>query len=419
VTASPGPPVGAILAIALIGGALGSAACGGERGPDRTGTATFDTLTSGTIVVRNTGAAWGPADAWTPVEVFRIGSADAEDPYVFPEAWSLSLAIDGRDRIYVSDFQIGEVRLFAADGSYIRTIARQGEGPGEVSQPVALAVDARDELWIVDGRNRRYTVFDSAGALAAEYRRDETAWGVPWRIGFGPDGRMYEAGSVPGAEPGDRALALYANAVSADRLSRDGEAWVPVSEEPPASFELDYGDGSRAFHPIPFHPEPRWAFDGRDGIWSGDGAHYRLVHRSLAGDTLRVVELPDRAMPIDPVARDEQLDWVSELPGRLRDQVDLDRVPSTVAEFDRILVDDRGFVWVSAGWRPLRGSEEPTRFDIFSPDGEYLGQLAFPFHPQPLPAFRGDLVVGVTTDELDVPQVVGYRLAGRAPEGDR
>lgn len=407
-----------ILAIAAIGGALGTAGCATEPRPDRAGTVTFDTLPSGAVVVRNTSGAWGPADAWTPVEAFRIGSADAEDPYVFPEAWSLSLAIDSHDRIYVSDFQIGEVRLFAPDGTYIRTVARQGEGPGEVSQPIALAIDARDDLWIVDGRNRRYTVFDSAGGLAAEYRRDETAWRVPWRIGFGPSGRMYEAGSAPGAERGDLALALYSHAVSVEGLTRDDQTWVPVSEEPPATFELDYGDGSRAFHPIPFHPEPRWAFDGRDGIWSGTGAHYRLAHRSLTGDTLRVVELPDRAVPVHPAARDEQLDWVAELPGRLRTQVDLDRVPSTVTEFDRILVDDRGFVWVSAGWRPLRGSKEPARFDIFSPDGEYLGQLAFPFHPQPLPAFRGDLVVGVTTDELDVPQIVGYRLRGRTAAGD-
>jgi hypothetical protein len=417
VTASPGLPVRAILAVAVIGGALGAVGCGSEPVADRAGTATFDTLPSGTVLVRNSGPAWGPGDAWTPVEVFRIGSADADDPYVFPEAWSLSLAIDSRDRIYVSDFQIGEVRLFAPDGTYLRTIARQGEGPGEVSQPVALAIDARDDLWIVDGRNRRYTVFDSAGALAAEYRRDEPAWGVPWRIGFGAGGQMYEAGSVPGAERGDRALALYAHAVSADGLSRDDETWVPISEEAPASFEIDYGDGSRAFYPIPFHPEPQWAFDGDNGIWSGDGAHYRLVHRSLAGDTLRVVELPDRAVPVDPSARDEQMDWLEGMPARLRDQVDLDRVPSTMTEYDRILVDDRGFVWVSAGWRPLRGSEEPATFDIFSPDGAYLGQLAFPFHPQPLPAFRGDLVVGITTDELDVPQIVGYRLQGRPAAG--
>ena len=46
--------------------------------------------------------------------------------------------------------------------------------------------------------------------------------------------------------------------------------------------------------------------------------------------------------------------------------------------------------------------EEPLRYDVFEPDGVYLGAVVPPdeFSPYPNPVFDGDHVWAVTRDEL-------------------
>ena len=56
--------------------------------------------------------------------------------------------------------------------------------------------------------------------------------------------------------------------------------------------------------------------------------------------------------------------------------------------------------------------EEEVRYDIFEPDGSYLGDVAAPdgFSTFPAPVFRGEQVWAVTEDEQGVERVVRYRI---------
>jgi len=55
---------------------------------------------------------------------------------------------------------------------------------------------------------------------------------------------------------------------------------------------------------------------------------------------------------------------------------------------------------------------EPLRYDVFEPDGTYLGAVVPPdeFAPRPNPVFEGDHVWAVTRDELGVQRVVRFRI---------
>ncbi|HEX7117888.1 MAG TPA: hypothetical protein VF212_03825 [Longimicrobiales bacterium] len=59
-----------------------------------------------------------------------------------------------------------------------------------------------------------------------------------------------------------------------------------------------------------------------------------------------------------------------------------------------------------ARWR------EPVVFDVFEPDGRYLGRVRAPddFSTHPAPFFRGDDVWAVVRDELDVQYLVRFRV---------
>jgi hypothetical protein len=81
----------------------------------------------------------------------------------------------------------------------------------------------------------------------------------------------------------------------------------------------------------------------------------------------------------------------------------------TEAERVEVEGEDRG---PGAPERPEVVWREPSVFDVFAPDGRYLGAVRpeVQVERSPPPVIRGDKVWAVTRDELDVPYVVRLRL---------
>ncbi|MGD2152629.1 MAG: hypothetical protein PVG79_05125, partial [Gemmatimonadales bacterium] len=62
---------------------------------------------------------------------------------------------------------------------------------------------------------------------------------------------------------------------------------------------------------------------------------------------------------------------------------------------------------LAPGEVPERTWREPVAFDVFEPNGRYLGMVRAPrgFSTYPTPVIRGDTVWAVVRDELDVPYI--------------
>jgi hypothetical protein len=89
-----------------------------------------DTLSDGRVVVRYRAIAREVADTLVPD--LRIGQMEGAGPETFGSVRGIEVASDGT--IYVLDGLASEVRAFAPDGTHLRTLTRQGEGPGELRQ---------------------------------------------------------------------------------------------------------------------------------------------------------------------------------------------------------------------------------------------------------------------------------------------
>jgi hypothetical protein len=392
---------------------LCTAACGGEAGSDGAALA-VDTLPNGAVRVRNpaTGA-WGDGEGWRAVEVAGIGSADAADPaYVFGEV--VDAAPDPLGRVWVLDRQAKELRVFDAAGRHVRTVGREGAGPGEFRNPIGLTWDAQGRVWVVDTSNQRYEVFDTAGRHVRSHRRSVEGWGLPWGGGFDRRGEsLYEPSYYTDPATRESRHAYIRHRLQGQEVAAVDTFLLPTHES--ATYEVKFARGS-SFRGVPYTPALVWHFDGEQGLWMGVNDRYRLYRRALAGDTVRVVEREHRPAAVSAEERDSVIasleEWARPGPdmgGRVSGPLDYGLIPAVKPVFRGMVVDDRGYLWVAA---TAPGAEPGGQWDVLDPEGRYLGSVRMELEVFPLPRIRGNTVVGVRRDELDVPRVVVYRLEG-------
>lgn len=389
--------LGGAVAAALCG-ALG--ACAGEGGGPQA--IRIDTLESGTVAVRNPErGVWTQASAWRAVEELRLGAAEGAGPTVF--GIPAALEVDAYGRLYVLEAATGEVRVFEPDGRHLRSLGRQGSGPGELRQPIGLTLAPDGALWVVDPGNARFTIFDTAGTLRGSVRRDNGFAAYPWPGRFDRRGRLWDV-AQGSSEPGSSPALLRIDPASgrADRL--------PLPAFTPEQFVHRRGGVTNAAR-VPYAPELAWTLDAEGRVWSGVTDRYRLRLHEPGGDTLRLVE---RAMTPVAIARAEldsvpaQLKWFTDQGGR----VDVARLPEHKPAYVSVRTDDRGWLWV----RPsLPATERNAAFDVFDPEGRYQGRVSLPVPlADEMPMIvRGNDLYAVVLGDTGVPQVIRFRIEGR------
>lgn len=368
----------------------------------------------GTRVANPAEGIWSAGEAWTLEEELRIGSIEGNDAEVFGRITALN--VDPAGRIWLIEGQAREVRVFGADGALVRTFGRRGEGPGELQQPGGLLFGPSGDLWIPDIGNRRYSRWDTAGTLIEEHRMDTGAMHFRFSGALTTDGVLYDVDVRPVSGGGQTVSPLLAAAgFGGGEVLRPvlhtAEGALPADTVPvPALTEpVETFSGQGMFLAVPFSPTMRWLADPRGYMWSGTNDAYRIVRASFAGDTTLIIERAYEPLPVTSADIEEwmQIGSVTRL---LESGVDIDRsrIPSTKPIFNELTVDDAGYLWVR-----LITDSPGTRYDVFDPDGRYLGQVSTPDEVQTRPVIRGSLFYAVVTDELDVPYVVRYVVARR------
>ena len=370
----------------LLGLLLFLPACGIE--PGSRSTVRVDTLQSGTIVVHNAGAGmWHEGAAWMLTDAVTIGSQNDSGNAVFGRV--ADLALDQRGRVYVLDLTPPEIRVFASDGSYIRTIGRKGHGPGEFELATGMRFDPRDRLWVLNQGNQRYSVFDTSGALLREFPRRMSSATLEWRFrAFSPTGDPFDGLMYATTSGWEHRYARY------DTLTAEFVDTLPLPVLPEGT-PLGWG----RIMPTPL------------GWWVGVATDYRLWELTRAGDTVRVVEREHEPVGLPTAQRDSIRDAMRLLRERARGAVSLP-IPEHQRIFDEIVVDNHGYVWVQLSRTP---DERVTSFDVFDPEGRYLGAVKAPsvVESNPTPVVRDDRMAYVTTNEPGAQFVVTARIRGR------
>jgi hypothetical protein len=381
---------------------LASIACSAAKG----GTAwegTIDTLPSGMVVVTNpaTGV-WDSASAWRVVEELRIGTLDGLGPDLFGQVNALE--VDGAGRIYVIEGQSQEIRVFDAAGRHVRTIGRRGGGPEEFNQPIGMTWAPDGTLWVVDPGNNRIAVIDTAGSFSTSHYMLGGFVFMPWPGGFDAHGTFYNY--APDLAGQDFGLFM----VRYDSLLTPIDTLRPPRFPGERSyFEVRNPGGGVMRTGVPFSPRLEWQLTPQGDFWFAMTGPYELYHRAAAGDTLRKVARAFEPVPVTSVDVDSAvagLEWFTSQGGK----VDRSLIPDVKPAISGFLLADDGSMWVSLVTQDRKN--QGREFDVFDPEGRYLGGVGLPFalHLYPIPIIRDGFIYGVTEDELEVPFVVRARI---------
>lgn len=74
-------------------------------------------------------------------------------------------AVDAEGNLYVADTYNNRIEIFDADGQFISTFGKNGDGPGYFSRPKGVAIDSDGHIWVADGMQDRVQVFNKDGQL--------------------------------------------------------------------------------------------------------------------------------------------------------------------------------------------------------------------------------------------------------------
>jgi DNA-binding beta-propeller fold protein YncE len=75
------------------------------------------------------------------------------------------VAVDKEGNLYVCDTLNDRIEVFDADGVFIRTWGKNGDGPGYFARPKGVAIDSDGHVWVADGMQDRVQVFTNEGQL--------------------------------------------------------------------------------------------------------------------------------------------------------------------------------------------------------------------------------------------------------------
>lgn len=111
-------------------------------------------------VVRSSGpGAWGLSTRL--VEEVRIGELEGSEEYTLGQIVQVVAGRDGA--VFIAEANPYAVRMFDANGKFVRKIGGIGAGPGEFRSVAALAIMHDGSLVVRDGNLGRTNIYDAKG----------------------------------------------------------------------------------------------------------------------------------------------------------------------------------------------------------------------------------------------------------------
>lgn len=402
-----------IVAVAVVATAAGTVSgCGAV---DSAGAGPVVRDSAGITIVENTSPLWAEGEAWrlSAEPSVDIGVLEGDPEYQLFEVSGAARLPDGR--IVIANGGTHELRFYDAAGRFLRSVGREGEGPGEFRIIGPLFV-ARDSLYVHDYRLDRISVFDTRGEFIRTFRLEAGESGSGWPLGLFGDGTVLVRGSRV-FRASEVVSGIVADTLPHYRYGPEGAILDTVGRWPMADQYVE-GDGRSLSVGTAAFGKPASIVTHGEHLFVGIGARYEIRKWTLGGRLERIVRRDVEPLPVtsEDIARykEERLAvadeaWRAFNERRLAGMPFPERMPA----YADLKVDSGGNLWVEAYRRP---GEDPPRWSVFDPDGRWLGVVETPPGLE-IYEIRDDYVLGGWRDAFEVEHVRLYGLD--KPAGER
>lgn len=330
------------------------------------------------------------------VEKWRAGGDDDEMLY-----GAVLRVLEGPGgEIFVLDGQLSQVQVYGADGRHLRTLAREGEGPGEVRRP-------SDMFFTPDGKLALLQTFPGKVVLVAP--KDGTPAGG-WTFGAA-DPAAGSFAALPEAQSRGGNTVLIGIRMSFGQGPMMQQDMFVAAVDPEGKPRHTY---LQKANPLDFS-RFTMSEQGMDFPWGGrlalgpDGTvylgaerdAYRIAVHAPDGKLVRTIERPYDAPPRKAEQKEVAKKGLEAIAANYPAPLQGVTVEDTDPAIDAMRVDDQGRLWV----RTSRSLDECpagvlSEFDVFGPDGafQHRVRLAGPGNPRQDAVFLlpGGRVVVVT-----------------------
>jgi hypothetical protein len=325
--------------------------------------------------------------------------AELDGEFRFGEVSPWEVDADREGRVYALDVTGGRVVVFGRSGRFVGTVGRPGQGPGELSEPTALAVSADGEVAVYDFGRGGIARWGPSGEVPPLDRLDPPFWG--------PELGMAQWGSIyPSLAPDMREGRVVRLVVAAE--TRVGVLAEITQSTISGSFPR-CGVGGL---PI-FEPQLRWALGG-DVVAVATGPRYEIeLSRNGVLERKIVRDVEPRPASRDLALQEVRDGYELTVPVRCRispsELVEARGFAVTVPAISGLAVAPDGSIWVE---RTVVTGEGDPPIDVFGSDGAYLGTLP---SGSPFPvAFAGRAtdyrIVSIRTTETGVSEIVLHSI---------
>jgi hypothetical protein len=319
---------------------------------------------------------------------------DPENPDSYLQA-PIPPLMDEDGRLFVVDRDAHRIAVFDASGSYLTSIGREGDGPGDLRTPSRIRME--NGLLHVSSRAYppRLTRFRTDGSVVDVRTAQAPIFGpIPSYLDMTPDGTGLLITGTLEAENGDGFMTM-----AITTLSQDGDTLGVVSTPRVTIHRLVEADimGLRqhAFD-IQFAPYPQILFLSPDQIVTASGQADEIRYHDLRGRLTRTVRTGIPAARVTEADRQRALQLLDEAVQLTEAEPAGPRADLTAAfararrehpffaepkaRWDRMHVDDRGYLWLRApSPTAYSGLENQAHhYYLISPQGENLGSCTWP-----------------------------------------
>lgn len=277
-------------------------------------------------------------------------------------------AIDALNRVLIYESGDGVIKVFGEDGRFLKTIGRKGQGPGDFGAAGFLGFCPDGRLLVTDFQNRRTSFFGPEGDFLASSQWTKNI-SIPLLVldsTYVVQETFYD--------PKRSKLFVKTYDFEGAELKSWGEFVYPEMKI------LVVGQGAITTN-VPHSPR---------SVLTGDPLFRRVYHCmndaylievfDADGRVLRKIDRPYERPPFTDADREEYMARTS----GSREIEEMYKVmpwPKVKTVTDRMLCDDRGFLWVATNETKVEAGLKLTAYDVFDAEGRYDARVWLDFNP--------------------------------------